>query len=163
MRRPRTGLDILFNNAGVSFPVKVEDITVEILERVARFPAKGVFSSHRRRSRPCAKWRGSSSTRPLVMGSRQSQSPAYRRKGAIRASPIRRRCSCEGEYPHQLGHPGYSEPPRPTALQYPAVRQLCSIARRWAARPPPWNRQCVLFLASDEAPGSPARTGDRGG
>ena len=36
-------LDILFNNAGVSFPGKVEDITVEIWERELGVHAKGVF------------------------------------------------------------------------------------------------------------------------
>jgi NAD(P)-dependent dehydrogenase (short-subunit alcohol dehydrogenase family) len=36
-------LDILFNNAGVSFPRKVEDITVEIWERELGVHAKGVF------------------------------------------------------------------------------------------------------------------------
>ena len=36
-------LDILFNNAGVSFPGKVEDITREIWERELGVHAKGVF------------------------------------------------------------------------------------------------------------------------
>jgi 3(or 17)beta-hydroxysteroid dehydrogenase len=58
-------LDILFNNAGVSFPGKVEDITVEIWERELGVHAKGVFLAPVRRSRPCAKGvAGRSSTRP---------------------------------------------------------------------------------------------------
>jgi NAD(P)-dependent dehydrogenase (short-subunit alcohol dehydrogenase family) len=36
-------LDILFNNAGVGFPRKVEDITVAIWERELDVHAKGVF------------------------------------------------------------------------------------------------------------------------
>ena len=36
-------LDILFNNAGVSFPANVENITVEIWERELGVHAKGVF------------------------------------------------------------------------------------------------------------------------
>src|SRR5208282_5859937 len=36
-------LDILFNNAGVSFPGKVENITVEIWDRELNVHAKGVF------------------------------------------------------------------------------------------------------------------------
>jgi len=36
-------LDILFNNAGVSFPGKVEDISVEIWDRELGVHAKGVF------------------------------------------------------------------------------------------------------------------------
>ena len=36
-------LDILFNNAGVAVPGKVEDITVEIWERELGVHAKGVF------------------------------------------------------------------------------------------------------------------------
>ena len=36
-------LDILFNNAGVSYPAKVEDITVDIWDRELNVHAKGVF------------------------------------------------------------------------------------------------------------------------
>ena len=36
-------LDSLFNNAGVSFPAKVEDITVDIWDREPGVHAKGVF------------------------------------------------------------------------------------------------------------------------
>jgi NAD(P)-dependent dehydrogenase (short-subunit alcohol dehydrogenase family) len=36
-------LDILFNNAGVSFPGKIEDITVDIWDRELGVHAKGVF------------------------------------------------------------------------------------------------------------------------
>jgi len=58
-------LDILFNNAGVGFPGKVEDITVEIWERELDVHAKGVSWAPVRRSRPCAKAvAGRSSIRP---------------------------------------------------------------------------------------------------
>ena len=40
-------LDILFNNAGVSFPGKVEDITVEILERELGVHAKATPNNER--------------------------------------------------------------------------------------------------------------------
>ena len=36
-------LDILFNNAGVSFPMKVEDMTVAIWDRKLAVHAKGAF------------------------------------------------------------------------------------------------------------------------
>jgi 3(or 17)beta-hydroxysteroid dehydrogenase len=58
-------LDILFNNAGVSFPGSVENITVDIWDRELGVHAKGVSSAPARRSRPCAKAvAGRSSIRP---------------------------------------------------------------------------------------------------
>jgi NAD(P)-dependent dehydrogenase (short-subunit alcohol dehydrogenase family) len=41
-------LDILFNNAGVSIPGNVENITVEIWERELGVDAKGVFLGTRK-------------------------------------------------------------------------------------------------------------------
>jgi len=58
-------LDIPFNNAGVSLPANVENITVEIWDREINAMPRGYSSAPARRSRPCAKAEaGRSSPRP---------------------------------------------------------------------------------------------------
>ena len=58
-------LDILFNNAGVSFAAKVEDTTVDIWDRELRVHAKEKILGTRTAIGPCAKVvAGSTSIRP---------------------------------------------------------------------------------------------------
>src|SRR5216683_2847068 len=79
-------LDILFNNAGVSFPGKVEDITVDIWERELGVHAKGVFLGTRTAIPAMRKGGGGSIINTSsVMGIVASPtSPAYSAaKGAI--------------------------------------------------------------------------------
>jgi len=77
-------LDILFNNAGVSFPMKVEEITVEIWERELGVHAKGVFLGTRT-AIPAMRKGGGGSIRP--------RPPIRRPRAPSPCSPSRRRCN----------------------------------------------------------------------
>src|SRR4029077_19714835 len=126
-------LDILFNNAGVSFPAKVEDLTVEIWDCELGVHAKGVFLGTRTAIPAMRKGGGGSIINTSsVMGIVGSPpSPAYSAaKGATTPFPqppppgsptrqwrhhdlhqVRRSAVREGKHPHQFrpprlrGHP----------------------------------------------------------
>ena len=132
-------LDILFNNAGVSFPGKVEDITVEIWDRELGVHAKGVFLGTRTAIPAMRKGGGGSIINTSsVMGIVGSPtSPAYSAaKGAIAIFTKSAALQYAGENIRiNSVHPGYADTPlTKTRFSDPAVRQHCSIARRWAAR-----------------------------
>ena len=142
-------LDILFNNAGVSFPGKVEDITVDIWERELGVHAKGVFLGTRTAIPAMRKGGGGSIINTSsVMGIVGSPpSPAYSAaKGAI--ALFRGVAICEGEYPHQFsasGLCGYAADPE--ALQRSGRSQ--GVARSHAdgaARHRPGYRQWRAVL-----------------
>ena len=150
-------LDILFNNAGVSFPMKVEEITVEIWERELGVHAKGVFLGTRTAIPAMRKGGGGSIVNTSsVMGIVGSPtSPAYSAaKGAITVFTK----SAALQYAKEnirinSVHPGYADTPL-TAKRFsdPAVRealiQRTPMGRLGTAMD---IAQGVLFLASDEA------------
>ena len=117
-------LDILFNNAGVSFPGKVEDIS----DRELGVHAKGFSWSPARRSRPCAKAAaGRSSMRPRSWAlsavpprdlvGRQGRHHDFYQVGGV--------AICKGKYPHQLGASGYTDTPlTERRFNDPAGRQM---------------------------------------
>jgi len=150
-------LDVLFNNAGVGFPMKVEEITVEIWERELSVHAKGVFLGTRTAIPAMRKGGGGSIINTSsVMGIVGSPtSPAYSAaKGAITVFTK----SAALQYAKEnirinSVHPGYADTPlTETRFSDPAVRQ--SLIDRT-----PMGRlgtaddiaNGVLFLASDEA------------
>jgi NAD(P)-dependent dehydrogenase (short-subunit alcohol dehydrogenase family) len=150
-------LDILFNNAGVGFPGKVEDITVEIWERELGVHAKGVFLGTRTAIPAMRKGGGGSIINTSsVMGIVGSPtSPAYSAaKGAITTFTK----SAALQYAKEnirinSVHPGYADTPLTEhRFNDPAVRQ--SLIDRT-----PMGRlgtaediaNGVLFLASDES------------
>ena len=103
-------LDILFNNAGVSFPGKVEDITVEIWDRELGVHAKGVFLGTRTAIPAMRKGDGGSIINTSsVMGIVGSPtSPAYSAaKGAITTFTKSAALQyARGKYPHQFSASG---------------------------------------------------------
>src|SRR5262249_8146352 len=122
-------LDILFNNAGVSFPGKVEDITVQIWDRELNVHAKGVFLGTRTAIPAMRKGVGGSLINPPsvrgLVGS--PPPPAYSAaKGAIAIFTK----SAALQYAKEnirinSVHPGYADTPL-TAHRFndPAVRQV---------------------------------------
>jgi NAD(P)-dependent dehydrogenase (short-subunit alcohol dehydrogenase family) len=89
-------LDILLNNAGVGFPGKVENITVDIWDRELGVHAKGVFLGTRTAMPAMRKGGGGSIINTSsVMGIVGSPtSPAYSAaKAPSRPLPSRRRCN----------------------------------------------------------------------
>jgi len=150
-------LDILFNNAGVSFPAKVEDITVDIWERELGVHAKGVFLGTRTAIPAMRKGGGGSIINTSsVMGIVGSPtSPAYSAaKGAIAIFSK----SAALQYAKEnirinSVHPGYADTPL-TEKRFgdPAVRQglldRTPMGRLGTAED---IANGVLFLASDES------------
>ncbi len=150
-------LDILFNNAGVSFPGKVEDITVEIWDRELGVHAKGVFLGTRAAIPAMRKGGGGSIINTSsVMGIVGSPtSPAYSAaKGAIAIFTK----SAALQYAKEnirinSVHPGYADTPL-TVQRFsdPAVRQVLidrtPMGRLGSAED---IANGVLFLASDES------------
>ena len=121
-------LDILFNNAGVGFPGKVEDITVEIWEHELGVHAKGVFLGTRTAIPAMRKGGGGSIINTSsVMGIVGSPtSPAYSAaKGAITIFTK----SAALQYAKEnirinSVHPGYADTPlTQKRFSDPAVRQ----------------------------------------
>ena len=150
-------LDILFNNAGVGFPGKVEDITVEIWEHELGVHAKGVFLGTRTAIPAMRKGGGGSIINTSsVMGIVGSPtSPAYSAaKGAITIFTK----SAALQYAKEnirinSVHPGYADTPL-TLKRFsdPAVRQALvdrtPMGRLGTALD---IANGVLFLASDES------------
>ena len=150
-------LDILFNNAGVGFPSKVEDITVEIWEHELGVHAKGVFLGTRTAIPAMRKGGGGSIINTSsVMGIVGSPtSPAYSAaKGAITIFTK----SAALQYAKEnirinSVHPGYADTPlTDKRFSDPAVRQALvdrtPMGRLGTALD---IANGVLFLASDEA------------
>jgi NAD(P)-dependent dehydrogenase (short-subunit alcohol dehydrogenase family) len=150
-------LDILFNNAGVSYPRKVEDITTEIWERELGVHAKGVFLGTRTAIPAMRKGGGGSIVNTSsVMGIVGSPtSPAYSAaKGAITVFTK----SAALQYAREnirinSVHPGYADTPLTEARFNDPETRAALIART------PMGRlgtamdiaNGVLFLASDES------------
>src|ERR1019366_1090015 len=103
-------LDILFNNAGVSFPAKVEDITVEIWDREPGVHAKGVFLGTRTAIPAMREGGGGSiiNTSSVHGHCRQSHlAGLVGRQGRHHdLYQVGGAAICEGEYPHQFRAPG---------------------------------------------------------
>ena len=149
--------DILFNNAGISFPMKVEDMTVEIWDRELAMHAKGVFPGTTTAIPAMRKGGGGSIVNTSsVMGLVGSPtSPAYSAaKGAIAIFTK----SAALQYAKEnirinAVHPGYADTP-PTSQRFndPAVRQVlldrAPMGRLGTAED---IANGVLFLASDES------------
>ena len=146
-----------------AFPGKVEDITLDIWDRELNVHAKGVFLGTRT-AIPAMRKGGGGSDHQYVLGDgpgRQSHlAGLFGREGRhhvvhqVGGAAIR-----EGKYPYQFGPPGlcgYAADRAP--LQRPAVRQelidRTPMGRLGTAED---IANGVLFLASDESPGSPAR------
>jgi NAD(P)-dependent dehydrogenase (short-subunit alcohol dehydrogenase family) len=150
-------LDILFNNAGISYPRLVEDITTEIWDRELAVHAKGVFLGTRTAIPAMRKGGGGSIINTSsVMGLVGSPtSPAYSAaKGAITIFTK----SAALQYAKEnirinSVHPGYADTPL-TAQRFadPAVRQQLldwtPMGRLGTAMD---IANGVLFLASDES------------
>lgn len=150
-------LDILFNNAGTAFPMKVEDMPVEIWDKELAVHAKGVFLGTRAAIPAMRKGGGGSIINTSsVMGLVGSPTtPAYSAaKGAITMFTK----SAALQYAKEnirinSVHPGYADTPL-TAERFadPKVREVL-LART------PMGRlgtamdiaNGVLFLASDES------------
>ena len=150
-------LDILFNNAGVSFPAKVEDITLDIWERELGVHAKGVFLGTRTAIPAMRKGGGGSSINTSsVMGIVGSPtSPAYSAaKGAITVFTK----SAALQYAKEnirinSVHPGYADTPlTERRFNDPTTRQQLldrtPMGRLGTALD---IANGVLFLASDES------------
>ena len=150
-------LDILSNNAGVSFPGKVDDITVKIWERELGVHAKGVFLGTRTAIPAMRKAGGGSIINTSsVMGIVGSPtSPAYSAaKGAIAIFTK----SAALQYAKEniridSVHPGYADSPLTVdRCSDPAVRQVLldrtPMGRLGTAED---IANGVLFLASDES------------
>ena len=150
-------LDILFNNAGVSFPGIVENITVEIWDHELNIHAKGVFLGTRT-AIPAMRAGGGGSiiNTSSVMGIVGSPtSPAWSAaKGAI---TIFTRSAARQYAKEKIRinsvHPGYADTPL-TVQRFndPAVRQQLldrtPMGRLGTAED---IANGVLFLASDES------------
>ncbi len=150
-------LDVLFNNAGVSFPGRVEDITVEIWDRELGVHARGVFLGTRKAIPAMRKGGGGSiintSLEMGIVGS--PTSPAYSAaKGVITTFTK----SAALQYAKEnirinSVHPGYADTPL-TARRFndPGVRQQLldrtPMGRLGTAED---IANGVLFLASDES------------
>ena len=122
-------LDILFNNASVSFPAKVEDTTVDIWDRELDVHAKGVFLGTRTAIPAMRKGGGGSIINTSsVMGIVGSPtSPAYSAaKGAITVFTKSAALQYAAENIRiNSVHPGYADTPL-TRQRFsdPAVRQV---------------------------------------
>ena len=150
-------LDVLFNNAGVSFPMRVEDMSVEVWERELAVHAKGVFLGTRA-AIPAMRQGGGGSivNTSSVMGIVGSPtSPAYSAaKGAISIFTK----SAALQYAKEnirinSVHPGYADTPL-TAKRFadPAVREELLGRTPMGRLGTAWDiANGVLFLASDEA------------
>ena len=149
-------LDILFNNAGVSFPGTVENITVETWDRELNVHAKGVFLGTRTAIPAMRKGGGGSIINTSsVMGLVGSPtSPAYSAaKGAIAIFTK----SAALQYAKEnirinSVHPGYADTPlTQKRFSNPAERQILldrtPMGRLGTAQD---IANGVLFLASDE-------------
>lgn len=150
-------LDVLFNNAGIAFQGKVEDITVEIWERELAVHGKGVFLGTRTAIPAMRKGGGGSIINTSsVMGIVGSPtSPAYSAgKGAITLFTK----SAALQYAKEnirinSVHPGYADTPL-TAARFgdPAARKVVldrtPMGRLGTALD---IAHGVLFLASDES------------
>ncbi|MSP04629.1 MAG: glucose 1-dehydrogenase [Acetobacteraceae bacterium] len=150
-------LDVLFNNAGVSFPMKVEDMTVAVWERELAVHAKGAFLGTKTAIPAMRKGGGGSIINTSsVMGLVGSPtSPAYSAaKGAIAIFTK----SAALQYAKEnirinSVHPGYADTPL-TVQRFsdPAMRQVLldrtPMGRLGSAED---IANGVLFLASDEA------------
>ena len=103
-------LDILFNNAGVSFPAKVEDTTVEIWDRELNVHAKGIFLGTRTAIPAMRKGGGGSIINTSsVMGivGHSHLAGLFGRQGRHRdLHQVGGAAICGGKYPHQFGAPG---------------------------------------------------------
>jgi len=150
-------LDVLFNNAGVAFPGKVENITVETWDRELGVHAKGVFLGTRTAIPAMRKGGGGSIINTSsVMGIVGSPtSPAYSAaKGAITTftKSAALQYAKEGIRINSV-HPGYADTPL-TAGRFhdPSIRQQLldrtPMGRLGTAED---IANGVLFLASDEA------------
>ncbi len=150
-------LDILFNNAGVGFPRKVEEITLAIWEQELSVHAKGVFLGTRTAIPAMRKGGGGSIINTSsVMGIVGSPtSPAYSAaKGAITVFTK----SAALQYAKEnirinSVHPGYADTPlTEQRFSDPAVRQVL-IDRTPMGRLGTADdiANGVLFLASDES------------
>ena len=150
-------LDILFNNAGVAVPGKVEDITVDVWERELSVHAKGVFLGTRTAIPAMRKGGGGSIINTSsVMGIVGSPtSPAYSAaKGAISIFTK----SAALQYAKEnirinSVHPGYADTPlTDRRFSDPAVRQALidrtPMGRLGTAQD---IANGVLVLASDES------------
>ena len=158
-------LDILFNNAGVGFAAKVEDITVEIWDRELNVHAKGVFLGTRTAIPAMRKGGGGSIINTSsVMGIVGSPtSPAYSAaKGAITVFTK----SAALQYAREnirinSVHPGYADTPM-TEHRFSVIQPCdnnCSIARRWAGSGPPrMSPMACCSWRPTSHPGSPARS-----
>lgn len=150
-------LDVLFNNAGVSFPMKVEDMPVETWDRELAVHAKGAFLGTKTAIPAMRKGGGGSIINTSsVMGLVGSPtSPAYSAaKGAIAIFTK----SAALQYAKEnirinSVHPGYADTPL-TVQRFsdPAMRQVLldrtPMGRLGSAED---IANGVLFLASDEA------------
>lgn len=150
-------LDILFNNAGVSFPMKVEEMPEEIWDRELSIHAKGAFLGTKHAIPAMRKGGGGSiintSSIMGIVGS--PTSPAYSAaKGAIRlfTKATALQYAKENIRVNSV-HPGYADTPLTEGrFAEPAVRDVL-LART------PMGRlgtaediaNGVLFLASDES------------
>lgn len=150
-------LDILFNNAGVAFPGKVEDITVETWDRELGVHAKGVFLGTRA-AIPAMRRGGGGSiiNTSSVMGIVGSPtSPAYSAaKGAITTFTK----SAALQYAKEnirinSVHPGYADTPLTVGrFNDPAVRaQLLKRTPMGRLGTAMDIANGVLFLASEES------------
>ena len=150
-------LDILFNNAGVSFPAKVDDIAVEIWDRDLYIHAKRLFLGSRTAIPAVRKFGGGSiiNTSPVMAIVGSPTSPPYSAaKGAITLSTK----SAALQYAARnirinSVHPGYADTPV-TAQRFsdPTVRQQLPD-RTPMGRPHTAEdiANGVLFLASGES------------
>ncbi|MSP05325.1 MAG: glucose 1-dehydrogenase [Acetobacteraceae bacterium] len=150
-------LDVLFNNAGVSFPMQVEDMPVETWDRELAVHAKGAFLGTKTAIPAMRKGGGGSIINTSsVMGLVGSPtSPAYSAaKGAIAIFTK----SAALQYAKEnirinSVHPGYADTPL-TVQRFsdPAMRQVLldrtPMGRLGSAED---IANGVLFLASDEA------------
>jgi NAD(P)-dependent dehydrogenase (short-subunit alcohol dehydrogenase family) len=150
-------LDILFNNAGIAYPAKVEDISVEIWDRELGVHAKGVFLGTRAAIPAMRKGGGGSIINTSsVMGIVGSPtSPAYSAaKGAITTFTK----SAALQYAKEnirinSVHPGYADTPlTDRRFNDPTIRQQLldrtPMGRLGTAMD---IANGVLFLASDES------------
>lgn len=150
-------LDILFNNAGVAFPMKVEEISEEIWDREMAVHAKGVFLGTKH-AIPAMRRGGGGSiiNTSSIMGLVGSPTtPAYSAaKGAIAIFTK----SAALQYAKEnirinSVHPGYADTPL-TAERFsdPALRQVLLERTPMGRLGTAWDiANGVLFLASDES------------
>lgn len=150
-------LDILFNNAGVSYPLKVENITEDIWDKELAVHAKGVFLGTRS-AIPAMRASGGGSiiNTSSIMGLVGSpSSPAYSAaKGAITTFTKSAALQYASENIRiNSVHPGYADTPLTEGRFHdPAIREellrRTPVGRLGTAMEIAYG---VLFLASDES------------